>query len=93
MKYLRKSCRKKVRGKHEHTTSALSRDRRRGICGILSDVRFYDVEDSTKDIEVPIYDYNDLWDLILQDYYQQLDVIYSLDLENKVVVDTQFTLF
>ena len=53
----------------------------------------YDVEDSTKDIEVPIYDYNDLWDLILQDYYQQLDVIYSLDLENKVVVDTQFTLF
>ena len=53
----------------------------------------YDVEDSTKDIEVPIYDYNDLWDLILQDYYQQLDVVYSLDLENKVVVDTQVTLF
>ena len=53
----------------------------------------YDVEDSTKDIEVPIYDYNDLWDLILQDYYQQLDVVYSLDLENKVVVDSQVTLF
>ena len=61
--------------------------------GFFQKLESYDVEDSTKDIEVPIYDYNDLWDLILQDYYQQLDVIYSLDLENKVVVDTQFTLF
>ena len=61
--------------------------------GFFQTLESYDVEDSTKDIEVPIYDYNDLWDLILQDYYQQLDVIYSLDLENKVVVDTQFTLF
>ena len=61
--------------------------------GFFQTLDSYDVEDSTKDIEVPIYDYNDLWDLILQDYYQQLDVIYSLDLENKVVVDTQFTLF
>ena len=61
--------------------------------GFFQTLDSYDVEDSTKDIEVPIYDYNDLWDLILQDYYQQLDVVYSLDLENKVVVDTQFTLF
>ena len=61
--------------------------------GFFQTLESYDVEDSTKDIEVPIYDYNDLWDLILQDYYQQIDVIYSLDLENKVVVDTQFTLF
>ena len=61
--------------------------------GFFQTLESYDVEDSTKDIEVPIYDYNDLWDLILQDYNQQLDVIYSLDLENKVVVDTQFTLF
>ena len=61
--------------------------------GFFQTLDSYDVEDSTKDIEVPIYDYNDLWDLILQDYYQQLDVIYSLDLENKVVVDTQVTLF
>ena len=61
--------------------------------GFFQTLDSYDIEDSTKDIEVPIYDYNDLWDLILQDYYQQLDVIYSLDLENKVVVDTQFTLF
>ena len=61
--------------------------------GFFQTLESYDVEDSTTDIEVPIYDYNDLWDLILQDYYQQLDVIYSLDLENKVVVDTQFTLF
>ncbi len=61
--------------------------------GFFQTLESYDVEDSTKDIEVPIYDYNDLWDLILQDYYQQLDVIYSLDLENKVVVDTQVTLF
>ena len=61
--------------------------------GFFRTLESYDVEDSTKDIEVPIYDYNDLWDLILQDYYQQLDVVYSLDLENKVVVDTQVTLF
>ena len=61
--------------------------------GFFQTLECYDVEDSTKDIEVPIYDYNDLWDLILQDYYQQLDVVYSLDLENKVVVDTQVTLF
>ena len=61
--------------------------------GFFQTLESYDVEDSTKDIEVPIYDYNDLWDLILQDYYQQLDVIYSLDLENKVVVDTRVTLF
>ena len=61
--------------------------------GFFQKLEAYDVEDSTKDIEVPIYDYNDLWDLILQDYYQQLDVVYSLDLENKVVVDTQVTLF
>ena len=61
--------------------------------GFFQTLESYDVEDSTKDIEVPIYDYNDLWDLILQDYYQQLDVVYSLDLENKVVVDTQVTLF
>lgn len=61
--------------------------------GFFQILESYDVEDSTKDIEVPIYDYNDLWDLILQDYYQQLDVVYSLDLENKVVVDTQVTLF
>ena len=61
--------------------------------GFFQTLESYDVEDSTKDIEVPIYDYSDLWDLILQDYYQQLDVVYSLDLENKVVVDTQFTLF
>ena len=61
--------------------------------GFFQTLDSYDIEDSTKDIEVPIYDYNDLWDLILQDYYQQLDVVYSLDLENKVVVDTQFTLF
>ena len=61
--------------------------------GFFQTLDSYDIEDSTKDIEVPIYDYNDLWDLILQDYYQQLDVIYSLDLENKVVVDTQVTLF
>jgi len=61
--------------------------------GFFQKLESYDVEDSTKDIEVPIYDYNDLWDLILQDYYQQLDVVYSLDLENKVVVDTQVTLF
>ena len=61
--------------------------------GLFQTLESYDVEDSTKDIEVPIYDYNDLWDLILQDYYQQLDVVYSLDLENKVVVDTQVTLF
>ena len=61
--------------------------------GFFQTLDSYDVEDSTKDIEVPIYDYNDLWDLILQDYYQQLDVVYSLDLENKVVVDTQVTLF
>ena len=61
--------------------------------GFFQTLESYDVEDSTKDIEVPIYDYNDLWDLILQDCYQQLDVIYSLDLENKVVVDTQVTLF
>ena len=60
--------------------------------GFFQTLDSYDIEDSTKDIEVPIYDYNDLWDLILQDYYQQLDVVYSLDLENKVVVDTQFTL-
>ena len=37
--------------------------------------------------------YNDLWDLILQDYYQHIDVIYSLDLEKKVVLDTKVTLF
>ena len=61
--------------------------------GFFQTLESYDVEDSTKDIEVPIYDYSDLWDLILQDYYQQLDVVYSLDLENKVVVDTQVTLF
>lgn len=61
--------------------------------GFFQTLESYDVEDSTKDIEVPIYDYNDLWDLILQDYYQQLDVVYSLDIENKVVVDTQVTLF
>ena len=61
--------------------------------GFFQTLESYDVEDSTKDIEVPIYDYNDLWDLILQDYYQQLDVVYSLDLENKIVVDTQVTLF
>ena len=61
--------------------------------GFFQTLESYDVEDSTKDIEVPIYDYNDLWDLLLQDYYQQLDVVYSLDLENKVVVDTQVTLF
>ena len=61
--------------------------------GFFQTLDSYDVEDSTKDIEVPIYDYNDLWDLILQDYYQQLDVVYSLDLEDKVVVDTQVTLF
>ena len=61
--------------------------------GFFQTLESYDVEDSTKDIEVPIYDYNDLWDLILQDYYQQLDVVYSLDQENKVVVDTQVTLF
>ena len=61
--------------------------------GFFQTLESYDVEDSTKDIEVPIYDYNDLWDLILQDYYQQLDVVYSLDLENKVVVATQVTLF
>ena len=61
--------------------------------GFFQTLDSYDVEDSTKDIEVPIYDYNDLWDLILQDYYQQLDVVYSLDLENMVVVDTQVTLF
>ena len=61
--------------------------------GFFQTLESYVVEDSTKDIEVPIYDYNDLWDLILQDYYQQLDVVYSLDLENKVVVDTQVTLF
>lgn len=61
--------------------------------GFFQTLESYDVEDSTKDIEVPIYDYNDLWDLILQDYYQQLDVVYFLDLENKVVVDTQVTLF
>ena len=61
--------------------------------GFFQTLESYDVEDSTKDIEVPIYDYNDLWDLILQDYYQQLDVVYSLDLENKVVVDKQVTLF
>ena len=61
--------------------------------GFFQTLDSYDVKDSTKDIEVPIYDYNDLWDLILQDYYQQLDVVYSLDLENKVVVDTQVTLF
>ena len=61
--------------------------------GFFQTLESYDVEDSTKDIEVPIYDYNVLWDLILQDYYQQLDVVYSLDLENKVVVDTQVTLF
>ena len=61
--------------------------------GFFQTLESYDVEDSTKDIEVPIYDYNDLWDLILQDYYQHLDVVYSLDLENKVVVDTQVTLF
>ena len=61
--------------------------------GFFQTLDSYDIEDSTKDIEVPIYDYNDLWDLMLQDYYQQLDVVYSLDLENKVVVDTQVTLF
>ena len=61
--------------------------------GFFQTLESYDVEDSTKDIEVPIYHYNDLWDLILQDYYQQLVVVYSLDLENKVVVDTQVTLF
>ena len=61
--------------------------------GFFQTLESYDVEDSTKDIEVPIYDYNDLWDLILQDYYQQLDVVYSLDLENKVVVDTRVTLY
>ena len=36
--------------------------------GFFQTLESYDVEDSTKDIEVPIYDYNDLWDLILQDY-------------------------
>ena len=61
--------------------------------GFFQTLESYDVEDSTKDIEVPIYDYNDLWDLILQDYYQQLDVVYSLDLQNKEVVDTKVTLF
>ena len=61
--------------------------------GFFQTLESYDVEDSTKDIEVPIYDYNDLWDLILQDYYQQLDVVYSLDLEKNIVVDTQVTLF
>jgi len=61
--------------------------------GFFQTLDSYDVEDSTKDIEVPIYDYNDLWDLILQDYYQQLDVVYSLDLEKNIVVDTQVTLF
>ena len=61
--------------------------------GFFQTLDSYDVEDSTKDIEVPIYDYNDLWDLILQDYYQQIDVIYSLDLEKKVVLDTKVTLF
>ena len=61
--------------------------------GFFQTLESYDVEDSTKDIEVPIYDYNDLWDLILQDYYQQIDVIYSLDLEKKVVLDTKVTLF
>ena len=61
--------------------------------GFFQTLDSYDIEDSTKDIEVPIYDYNDLWDLILQDYYQQLDVVYSLDLEKNIVVDTQVTLF
>ena len=61
--------------------------------GFFQTLESYDVEDSTKDIEVPIYDYNDLWDLILQDYYQQIEVIYSLDLDTKVVLDTKVTLF
>lgn len=61
--------------------------------GFFQTIESYDVEDQTKDTEVPIYEYNDLWDLILQDYYQQLDVVYSLDLENKVVLDTKVTLF
>ena len=61
--------------------------------GFFQTIESYDIEDQTKDIEVPIYEYNDLWDLILQDYYQQIDVIYSLDLEKKVVLDTKVTLF
>ena len=61
--------------------------------GFFQTLESYDVEDQTKDIEVPIYEYNDLWDLILQDYYQHIDVIYSLDLEKKVVLDTKVTLF
>ena len=61
--------------------------------GFFQTIESYDVEDQTKDIEVPIYEYNDLWDLILQDYYQHIDVIYSLDLEKKVVLDTKVTLF
>ena len=61
--------------------------------GFFQTIESYDIEDQTKDIEVPIYEYNDLWDLILQDYYQQIDVIYSLDLEKKIVLDTKVTLF
>ena len=61
--------------------------------GFFQTIESYDIEDQTKDIEVPVYEYNDLWDLILQDYYQQIDVIYSLDLEKKVVLDTKVTLF
>ena len=61
--------------------------------GFFQTIESYDIEDQTKDIEVPVYEYNDVWDLILQDYYQQIDVIYSLDLEKKVVLDTKVTLF
>ena len=61
--------------------------------GFFQTIESYDIEDQTKDIEVPIYEYNDLWDLILQEYYQQIDVIYSQKKKKKVVLDTKVTLF
>ena len=61
--------------------------------GFFQTIESYDVEDQTKKKKKKKKEYNDLWDLILQDYYQQIDVIYSLDLEKKVVLDTKVTLF
>lgn len=52
-----------------------------------------DVEDDSLDIEVRVYEFNDLWDIILQDYYQGLNVVYFLDIEKKIVTDTNVTLF
>lgn len=61
--------------------------------GFFQPEESYNVEDDSLDIEVKVYEFNDLWDIILQDYYQGLQVVYLLDTEEKIVIDTNITLF